>query len=304
MRIVSLLPSATEIICEVGLREHLVGISHECDFPKSVTKLPAVTRSVIPNDVPSNEIDSLVRDHLKESDSLYELKENVLTSLEPDLIVTQSLCNVCAVSKTDVDRVVGQLPGNPQVVNLEPMRVEEVFESMQLIGRVAGIETQATKVIQRLRQRVEEVRSRSQRLSNRRSVVFLEWVDPPFCAGHWTPELIRFAGGVECLGEENARSRTVSWQQVIEADPDVIVIACCGFDLERVLEEMPKLQRQPGFDKLRCVRQDEVYAIDGNAYFNRPGPRLVDSLQILANTLHPSAHPLPSYLDSARKVIQ
>jgi len=244
----------------------------------------------------------LVREQLKERASLYSLQEDALRELKPDLIVTQALCEVCAVSDADVHRVVNQLPGQPRVVNLEPMSLEEVFDSIQLVGQVAEIEQNAIKVTERLRDRVERVRSRSRELSHHKSIVFLEWIDPPFCAGHWTPELIRIAGGRECLGQYGSKSRTLAWQQVVDANPDALVIACCGFDVPRTLRELPTLQSNPHFNSLPCVTEGYVYVIDGNAYFNRPGPRLVDSLEILANTLYPSLHPPPSHLDPSVRV--
>lgn len=293
MNIVSLLPSATEIICELGLRDQLVGVSHECDYPVSVQTLPAVTQSRIPGDLGSDDIDRLVREQVQEGQSLYTLRDQELAALRPDLIVTQTLCDVCAVGEAEVQRALSRLPGSPRVLHLEPARLEEVFDSLEQVGQAAGRDAYACQVTDRLRQRVEAVRCRSAPIETRRSVVFLEWIDPPFSAGHWTPELIQIAGGQESLGQPGQNSQTLTWDRIFEADPDVMVIACCGFDAARTLAEFPSLQQRPGFDRLRCVQAGEVHIIDGNAYFNRPGPRLVDSLEILAHLLHPKLHPKP-----------
>ncbi|HBE68869.1 MAG TPA: cobalamin-binding protein [Planctomycetaceae bacterium] len=244
----------------------------------------------------------MVREQARSGASLYSLKEETLHALKPDLIVTQAVCNVCAVSDADVTRAVKQMPGAPQVLNLEPNNLAEVFDSLELVGKAAGAESRASEVVEQLRSRVARVRNQTSSLAQLKSVVFLEWIDPPFCAGHWTPELIRFAGGKECLGESGSRSRTITWRDIIQADPDALVLACCGFDVPRTLLELPSLENRPEFQTLRCVRNGAVYVIDGNAYFNRPGPRLVDGLEVLANALHESVHPLPAHLEPAYRV--
>lgn len=301
MRIVSLLPSATEIICELGLGEQLVGVSHECDYPAFVRELPKVTRTLIPHDASSCEIDGLVRERLKTERALYSLDLPTLEQLQPDLIVTQALCDVCAVAESEVMAAACRLPGQPTVVNLEPTCLAEVYECLQLVGSAAGIEDRARALIAKLRARVERVESRSRSVSVRPRVVLLEWIDPPFCSGHWSPELVRIAGGVELVGREGQPSRTTTWQEIVEVDPEVMVIACCGFDSERTRRDLPILASYPGFDQLACVRSRNVYVVDGNAYFSRPGPRLVDSLEILAHILHPTLHALPAGLPAAQR---
>lgn len=296
MRIVSLLPSATEIVCELGLGDQLVGVSHECDYPPWVQKLPKVTRSLIPPRASSSEIDALVRERLKTQRALYSLDLATLEQLRPDLIVTQTLCDVCAVAEAEVTAAVCKLGGKPRVVNLEPMRLADVFQCLRLLGDAAGVPGQAQAAVARLQARVAAVTDRTRRITHRPRTLLLEWIDPPFCAGHWSPELVRLAGGIEIIGQEGQRSQTTAWDAIVQADPEIMVIACCGFDVARTRQDLPILAGFAGFANLSCVRSGRVYLLDGNAYFNRPGPRLVDSLEILAHALHPEVHALPAGL--------
>ncbi len=293
MRIVSLLPSATEIIYEIGLGEQLVGVTHECDHPLFVRNLPKVTKTLIPVDASSHEIDALVRERLKSQRALYSLDLDVLEKLQPELIVTQALCDVCAVAESEVNAAACRLPGRPKVINLEPHTLVEVFACMSLVGLAAHSFDRADAAVARLQQRVDVVKTRTHGITNPLRVVVLEWIDPPFSSGHWTPELVRFAGGIEVIGQESRPSRTIPWDEVTSADPEVLIIACCGFDIERTRKDLLILAAYPGFNSLSCVRSDRVYLMDGNSYFSRPGPRLVDSMEILAHTLHPLIHPLP-----------
>jgi iron complex transport system substrate-binding protein len=304
IHIVSLLPSATEIICELGLGNQLVGVTHECDYPPFVRELPKVTRTLIPHNASSHEIDAMVRERLKTQRALYTLDMPTLQRLRPELIVTQALCDVCAVAETEVTAAARMLPGRPKVVNLEPMRLAEVFECLHLVGEAAGVSSHASEVVARLQTRVEAVENRSRGIADRPRVVLLEWIDPPFCSGHWSPELVRLAGGIEVVGKEGQPSRTTTWDEIVRADPEVLVIACCGFDTERTRQDLPILAAYPGFNGLSCVRGGRVYLVDGNAYFSRPGPRLVDSLEILAHALHPHVHMLPPRLPAARRLMR
>lgn len=303
IRIVSLLPSATEIVCALGLGDRLVGVTHECDFPPSVSALPKVTRTLIPHDATSREIDGLVRERLADEKALYTLDRPALERLRPDLIVTQALCDVCAVAESEVAAAACTLPGRPRVLNLEPTRLAEVFDSLRIVGEAAGVPDRAESAVAGLEARVAAVMARSRGLGHRPRVVLLEWIDPPFCAGHWSPELVRLAGGTEALGRDAQPSRTVAWSEVVAADPEVLLVACCGFDVDRTRQDLPILAGFPGFDRLSCVRSGRVYLTDGNAYFSRPGPRLVDSLEILAHALHPAVHPLPPGLRAAERVL-
>ncbi len=292
MRVVSLLPSATEIVCALGLGENLVGVTHECDFPPFVADLPRVTHTLIPHDAPSREIDALVRERLKTQRALYTLDMPTLERLAPDLIVTQALCDVCAVAEAEVTAAACSLPGRPKVINLEPMSLGEVLDTLVAVGAAAGVPDRAEAVVSDLRRRIDTVAARSTSVTRPR-VVLLEWLDPPFSCGHWSPELVRLAGGDEVLGRARHPSRTLKWEEVVVAQPDVLVIACCGFSRERTLDDLPGLASRPGWAELPAVRSGRVFITDGNAYFSRPGPRLVDSLEILAHVLHPDLHALP-----------
>jgi iron complex transport system substrate-binding protein len=302
MRIVSLLPSATEIVCELGLGHQLVGVTHECDYPPLVRNLPKVTRTLIPHDASSRDIDALVRERLQTQRALYTLDLPTLERLQPGLIVTQALCDVCAVAESEVSDAACSLSSRPKVVNLEPTRLAEVFECLRLVGDAAEVSSRAREAVTRLQARVNAVENRTRGITPRPRVVLLEWIDPPFCSGHWSPELVRLAGGIEVVGREGQPSRTTAWNDIVGANPEVLVIACCGFDAERTRQDLPILAAYPGFDSLACVRAGRVYLVDGNAYFSRPGPRLVDSVEILAHALHPDVHPLPSGLHAAQRL--
>jgi len=290
-RIVTLLPSATEIVCELGLRDKIVGVTHECDYPPGIDQLPHVTSSIIDHNAPSQEIDSAVRDHLASSKALYTLNEPLLMKLAPDLIVTQALCEVCAVSEDEVLSVIGRLPGSPGLVNLEPMTLTEVFDTISLVGRVAGCEAPALTYRQSLESRVQKVRNMTDKIErrNKPTVGFLEWIDPLFNAGHWTPEIIEYAGGIDSFGNKHQPSQTISDDTLVKADPDVLIVALCGFDTERATSDLESLKARIDFGSLTAAKNGQVYVLDGNAYFSRPGPRLVDSLEILAKLLHPKA---------------
>jgi len=288
-RIVTLLPSATEIVCELGLRDKIVGVTHECDYPPGIDRLPHVTSSIVDHHAPSQEIDSAVRDHLASSEALYTLNEPLLMKLAPDLIVTQALCEVCAVSEDEVLSVIGRLPGSPGLVNLAPMTLTEVFDTISLVGRVAGCKAPPLTYRQSLESRVQKVRNMTDKIErrNKPTVGFLEWIDPLFNAGHWTPEIIEYAGGIDSFGNKHQPSQTISDDTLVKADPDVLIVALCGFDTERATSDLESLKARIDFSSLTAAKNGQVYVLDGNAYFSRPGPRLVDSLEILAKLLHP-----------------
>ena len=296
MRIVSLLPSATEMVCALGLEDCLVGVTHECDYPSLVQRLPKVTRTLIPADATSSEIDRLVSERFKDVRALYSLEVERLKDARPDVIVTQSLCEVCAVAPNEVQAALGQLPGPPRVVTLEPQSLEGLFEAIQQLASVVGLS--ADETLHGLRARVEAVVARSATVSASPRVALLEWLDPPFSSGHWSPELVRLAGGIEGLGKEGQPSRRLRWDEVVAWQPDVIVIACCGFTVERTLQDVVRVQAIDGWSELPAVRSGRVYVADGSQYFNRPGPRLVDSLELLAHAIHPALHPLPKGLSA------
>lgn len=285
MRIVTLLPSATEMVCGLGLRDQLVGVSHECDFPVEVVDLPKVTCSLIPSAASSAAIDSMVRQRVKEKQPLYSLDVDRLLSLQPDLIVTQSLCEVCAVSERDVDAAICSLPSQVSLVNLNPTTLDDVLQGILDIGAAASSGNRAKDYVDHLRQRINAVAERASKVSERPRVMLLEWIDPPFSAGHWNPELVHLAGGREVMGVAGQKSVAVDWERVRDADPEILVIACCGFTADRSRQDLSILQSKPGWQSLSCVRSNRVHIVDGSAYFNRPGPRLVDSLEMLGELL-------------------
>lgn len=303
MKIVSLLPSATETICLLGLRDQLVGVSHECDYPAGVEQLPRVTTTSVSKTQSSRQIDSEVRAQTSSSPGLYSLDVAAIHRLQPDLIVTQSLCDVCAVAESEVRELIETLPEPPRVLDLAPACLSDLYDCVRRIGVAAGCSSRADEAVANLRARVDAVRLRAERAEHHPTVVLLEWIDPPFSAGHWSPELVRIAGGRELIGHPRTRSQNISWEQLIAADPELLMLACCGLDVSRTVLDVPILQSVPGWQSLNCVRSGRVYAVDGNAFFNRPGPRLVDSVEILAHTLDPKLHPLPAGLTPAVNVL-
>ena len=304
MRIVSLLPSATELVCGLGLRQQLVGVSHECDYPNSVIGLPILTSSRIPEGLDSGSIDHLVTEQLKSDQALYDLNIDVLTSLRPDLIVTQALCDVCAVSGNDVARAVGSLPNNPKVINLEPNCLTDVLDTVELLAEAADCVKQGQIYLRELRCRISRVNDKSSvvNLSDKPRVALLDWLDPIFDGGHWSPEIIELAGGIACFGNKREPSQRRSWNDLIQAKPDIIFIALCGFNVERSMQDVEDFFSSQEFSVLRDQVGSKVFLVDGNAYFSRPGPRLVDALEIMANAVHPLIHKLPSNLPVAIKL--
>lgn len=304
MRIVSLLPSATELVCGLGLRQQLVGVSHECDYPNSVIGLPVLTSSRIPEGLDSGSIDHLVTEQLKSDQALYDLNIDVLTSVRPDLIVTQALCDVCAVSGNDVARAVGSLPNNPDVINLEPNCLTDVLDTVELLAEAADCVKQGQIYLRELRYRISQVNNKSSviNLSDKPRVALLDWLDPIFDGGHWSPEIIELAGGIACFGNKKEPSQRRSWNDLIQARPDIIFIALCGFNVERSMQDVEDFFSSQEFSVLRDQVGSKIFLVDGNAYFSRPGPRLVDALEIMANALHPLAHKLPSNLPEAIKL--
>ena len=289
MRIVSLLPSATEIVCLLGLREQLVGVTHECDYPAGVSSLPIVTKSAISHLQTSRQIDVAVREALQTNNALYSLNYELLDELNPDLLVTQSLCNVCAVDKEDVVLAAKDLSCNPKIINLEPTCLKDVYKTIEMVAEVTGQQHVAKHALTSMQARIEKIADSVRVIlenTKRTRVVFLEWIDPLFSSGHWVSELVHLAGGEDCLGNANNPATTISWEQLVETDPDVLVIACCGYSRPRAIDDLPILQGKPEWRDLKCVKTKRVYVADGNAYFSRPSPRLIDSAEILMRMLH------------------
>lgn len=280
MRIASLLPSATEIVCALGLEDDLVAVTHECDYPESVKTKPVVTRSLLDGKGDSAQIDRHIRQLVHQGSSIYSLDAERLATLHPDVILTQELCEVCAVSYPVVEQAARRSSTPMQLVSLEPQQLADVFEHIRLVGRLADRTTHAERVVADLQDRVREVQERV-RNEPVRPVVILEWIDPPFNAGHWTPGLVQIAGGRDLLGVPGRPAHPIEWKAVIASRPEVLIVSACGFSLERSLAEA-----ETALGRLDALAQ-ETWVVDGNAFFSRPGPRLVDSVEILAGILHP-----------------
>ncbi|MGH9356009.1 MAG: cobalamin-binding protein [Terriglobia bacterium] len=293
MRICSLLPSATEIVYALGLGPHLAGVSHECDFPPEAALLPKLTRSNIPGGLPSREIDSTVSATLDTAGSLYEIDLPLLESLRPDLILTQRLCDVCAVSFDRVQEAVKGLPSHPEVLNLEPRSLNDIFENIRQVAAAAA-EPRDAALVSSLHARVEAVRAKTRGLLERPRVFCMEWVDPPYCGGHWMKELVEIAGGRDDLALLHRPSERIEWKRVLEFAPEVIVLTCCGFELDRSAQEGAILAGFEGACDLPAARTGRVYATDASHFFSRPGPRIVDSLEILAHIVHPELFSPPT----------
>ncbi|MGC2129712.1 MAG: cobalamin-binding protein [Candidatus Aquilonibacter sp.] len=284
MRIVSLLPSATEILFAIGAGDDVVGVTHECDFPPDAISRPHLTSSALPAAGSSADIDRHVRRSLHEGSSLYHLDAELLEKLEPDLIVTQELCVVCAVSYEIVQRAVRRLRGDPRLVSLEPSSLDDVFATITFLGEITGHPDRAAALLRDLNARVDALRGRKRDSARPRALV-LEWTDPPMSGGHWTPGLVELAGGTSVLGSAGENSQVLTWEQIDGADPDAIVVGPCGFDLARTHEAIAQLEGNAGWRNLRAVREGRVYPIDGSAYLNRPGPRLVDTAEIISKAI-------------------
>lgn len=302
MKIVSLLPSATEIVCALGLEKNLMAVTHECDYPPSVRGKPRITRSILPPDLSSAEIDAAVREQIGGSHSLYAINQALLETIGPDVILTQQLCAVCAVSYGDVLAAVGSLPVRPCLVNLEPATLDDVWRDITRVGSVTGREAEAARLTASLRARVAAVRERASHAETRPRTVLLEWLDPLFCGGHWDPELVEIAGGFDGLGRMHAPSTQISWESVREFAPEVLVVAQCGFGTERTAQDMEQLETLPGYHDLPAVRSGRVSIVNGSDYFSRPGPRLADSLEMMAAIIHPALFGQPQ--DDPKRVIR
>ncbi|HKG56082.1 MAG TPA: cobalamin-binding protein [Candidatus Limnocylindrales bacterium] len=292
MRIVSLLPSATEIVCAIGLGDELVGVTHECDWPREAIGKPVMTRSVYDLvGTPSRTIHQLVDSAVHGGSSLYELDDEALEAADPDLILTQELCNVCAVSYREVNEVARAIDADIQVVSLEPTSIEGVLNTITTVGALTEAEDAALDVVENLRARLGAIAEPSQtrREAGHRPprVVALEWLDPPFSVGHWVPEQIQRAGGWDLLGEAGQRSVETTWQAVREVDPEMLVLMPCGFHLADTLDEWDRTPRPSFWRELDAVRRGQVFAVDGSAYFSRPGPRIVDGIELLAEIFDP-----------------
>jgi iron complex transport system substrate-binding protein len=301
MKIASLLPSATEIVCALGLEENLVGITHECDFPQSVVNKTHLTASVISHEtMSSKEIDHAVRTQLDGHGSIYDLNNDLLHEFQPDLILTQELCDVCAVSYKTVLKAAKIYVAEAQVVSLEPNTIEDIFENIKTVGELCNVSDKANEVVADLEKRLEVVREKTKNIENRPKVMMLEWLEPAFAPGHWVPQQVEIAGGICLLGEVGKRSVTTTYEQIIAENPDILVLIPCGYYTDDILRQLPNTVFPASFAEIPAVKNNEIWALDATSYFSRPGPRVVGGAEILAKIVHPNIFGSPSNQEAVR----
>jgi len=301
MKIVSLLPSATEIVCSLGLERSLVAVTHECDFPVSISHLPAITASRISHEtMTSKEIDHAVRSQLDGHGSIYDLDTKLLEELKPDLILTQELCDVCAVSYKQVESAAKIFVSDSTVVSLEPNTISDIFDSMIAVGVLADAEENALRIVDEFRRRIETIREKTSSISERPGVFMLEWLEPPFAPGHWVPEQVEIAGGRCLLGRAGQRSVTTTYDAISESNPDVIVLVPCGYYITDTLRQLENTRFPADWREIPAIKNDEVWAVDATSYFSRPGPRVVEGTEILAKIFHPDLFGTPSEVEAVR----
>jgi iron complex transport system substrate-binding protein len=294
VRIVSLLPSATEIVYALGLGDQLDGVTFECDFPADARSKPVVSDTALPQDRPlsARETERLVSEFTERGESIYTLDRDLLAQIEPDVVITQDLCSVCAVPTPQVKEVLTSLGLKSEVVSLDPHTLEGVLDSIVTVGRATGTDARAAQIVEGLRARIDAVKRKAMPLPTIRTLC-LEWGDPPYVAGHWTPQMVEIAGGSNALGKPGEPSFKVDWHQVGASLPEVIMFMPCGYYLEDAEEQVEMLMRLPDFAETPAARVRGVYAVDATSYFSRPGPRIVDGLEIMAWAIHPDAFPEP-----------
>ena len=286
------------MIFALGMGDSLVGITHECDYPPEAVRIPHVTRSNIPEGLSSEEIDRMVSSNLTTQGTLYELDSDLLEELEPDLILTQRLCDVCAVAFDRVQEVAHNLSSKPRVVNLEPHSLEDILENIRLVGSVIGASDKAEELIASGQRRIAAIENKTKDLVRRPRVFCMEWANPPYCGGHWMKRLVDIAGGIDELANPDRPSYRIEWEKIIEFAPEIMVLTCCGFKLSKVEQEARGLTRYNRLFELPAVRNNRVYATNGSDYFSRPGPRIIDSLEILAHLVHPELFDAPKLVDA------
>lgn len=300
MKIVSLLPSATEIVCALGLEDSLVGVTHECDFPIGISSKPHLTASRISHEtMSSSEIDHAVRAQLDGHGTIYDLYTDLLSSLSPDLIVTQELCDVCAVSYEIVKKAAKSYVADATVVSLEPNTIEDIFDNIRYVAELCGISGKGEEVVGSLSERLDSLTAKSAGLEKKR-VFMLEWLEPPFSPGHWVPQQVEIAGGLALLGEAGKKSVTTTYEAIAETDPEVLVLIPCGYYTEDIIRQLPQTEFPASWKSIKAVRDGAIWALDATSYFSRPGPRVVDGAEILAKILHPDVFGEPSKGEAVR----
>lgn len=300
MKTVSLLPSATEIVCALGLEESLVGVTHECDFPIGISSKPHLTASRISHEtMSSSEIDHAVRSQLDGHGTIYDLDTDLLSALSPDLIITQELCDVCAVSYEIVKRAAKSYVADATVVSLEPNTIEDIFENIRYVAELCGVSEKGEEVVRSLRERLDSLRAKSAGLEKKR-VFMLEWLEPPFSPGHWVPQQVEIAGAVALLGEAGKKSVTTTYEAIAESDPETLVLIPCGYYTADIIRQLPQTEFPDSWKSMKAVRDGAIWALDATSYFSRPGPRVVDGAEILAKILHPDVFGEPRAEEAVR----
>jgi len=298
MRICSLLPSATEIAFALGLADQVVAVSHECDYPPEASNRPVLTKSAIHQKIHrSLEVDREVE---QRGGDIYEIDEKLLEKLKPDIILTQELCHVCAVSYMKVKEAARVLDADTKIVSLEPTNLEEIVDNILLVGRMTG--AQAEKLASQMLQRISRVKGKTRVVGRKPRVFFMEWLQPPWAGGHWIPEMIDYAGGVDGLGRLGKPSHRIGWDEVVEYQPEIIVLSPCGFNANQVMKEAHVLASYQGWEKIPAFQSSRIYAVNASAYFSRSGPRVVDGLEILAHIIHPELFPENPHPEALRMV--
>src|SRR5256885_7062780 len=290
MRIVSLLPAATEILYAIGAGDSVVGVTHECDFPAEAAGKPVLIRPRVDASALPAEVDRQVRELVGRRENIYALDAELLLRLQPDLIVTQDLCEVCAISADDLSAAVSRFPSGrrPRVVSFSPRTIGEVWDGIREIAKAAERESEGQALAEWLALEVKAVGEAVAESAPRPKVLCLEWFDPPFMAGHWVPEMVRLAGGIDVLGREGEPSLPIQWQEVVAARPEIVILMSCGYNLERNINVWRSTKLPPRWNEIPAIKNDRVYAVDANAYFSRPGPRLSEGVALLAALLHPT----------------
>jgi iron complex transport system substrate-binding protein len=287
MRIVSFLPAATEMICALGLADQLTGVSRECDYPAEVSGKPVVVRCAMDlSSLNLKQIDQAVSERAAQGKSIYAIDENLLRKISPTLIVTQDLCQVCAPSGNEASKALTALRPKPEILYQTPHSFEDVLNTLIQLGEKTGTSAKAEKLVQQMRQRISQITAVTAALPPVK-VFFMEWVDPIYCGGHWVPEMISWAGGMDEMAKPNQDSVRVSWEEVVRFNPDLLIVSPCGFNMEDALHQAELLKSRPGWESLKSVKNKRVFVVDADAYFARPGPRLVDGTEILAHLIHP-----------------
>lgn len=305
LRIASLLPSSTEIVSALGLEKNLIGITHECDFPEKITDRPHLTASRISHEsMSSKEIDHAVRSQLDGHGSIYDLDEKLLNNLKPDLILTQELCDVCAVSYKTVQKAAKIYAADAKVVSLEPNTIEEIFENIKTVAELCGVKEKGIEVVDGLQKRLDDIKQKNSKLQTSNSkpprVFMLEWLEPPFSPGHWVPEQVEIAGGNCLMGKKGEKSITTTYQEIYESNPEILVLIPCGYYTEDILRQIENTEFPENWKELSAIKNGEIWALDATSYFSRPAPRVVDGAEILAKIFHPDIFGKPTEKEAVR----